>query len=107
MSRNDDSGDPKNSPGNSVDKANELNVSETVADAIKRKPFSWQHGFLLDLVRYLISRSAVDIPCVGILVHAGLSQPHPEEIAPDGFHRSHSPASYSTISPGKRLLSAK
>ncbi len=64
MSRNDNSGDPKNSPGTSVDKDDELNVGETVADAIKRKPFSWQHALLLDLLRYSISRTAVDIPCV-------------------------------------------
>lgn len=37
MSRNDNSGDSKNSPGSSVDKGDELNVGETVADAIKRK----------------------------------------------------------------------
>ena len=64
MSRNDDSGDSKNSSGDSVDKGDELNVGETLADAIKRKAFSWQHGFLLDLGRYLICRAAVDIPCV-------------------------------------------
>ena len=64
MSRNDNSGDPKNSPGHSMDKGDELNVGETVADAIKRKLFAWQHGFLLDLARYLISRTAVDFPCV-------------------------------------------
>ncbi len=64
MSWNNDSGDPKNGPETSVDKADELKEGETMADAIKRKAFMWQHGFLFDLVPYLISRTAVDIPCV-------------------------------------------
>ena len=46
MSRNDNSGDSTKRPGNSVDKDDELNVGETVADAIKRQNFSWRHAFV-------------------------------------------------------------
>ena len=64
MSWNNDSGDPKNGPENSGDKTDELNVGETMADAIKRKSFMWQRGFLFDLVAELTSRTAINIQCV-------------------------------------------
>lgn len=104
MSRKNNLKSPKNGPGNSLDNADEVNVGETVADAIKHKPFSWQHGSLFNLLVYSISRSSSRAK--RILVQVVLSQPHPDGFAPNVFPRSRSPAARSSIRPGRRLLSA-
>ena len=64
-----------------LDNADEVNVGETVADAIEHKPFSWQHGSLFDLLLYSKSRSTSRAS--RIFVHVVLYQPHPDGFAPE------------------------
>lgn len=104
MSRNNNSKSPKNGSRDSLDNADEVNVGETVADAIEHKAFSWQHGSLFDLVVYSKSRSTSRAS--RIFVHVVLYQPHPDGFAPDVFSRSCSPAAHSPLRPGRHLLSA-
>ena len=104
MSRNNKSESPKNGPGNSLDNADEVNVGETVADAIEHGRFSWQHGSLFDLVVYSKFRSISRAS--RILVHVVLYQTHPDGFAPEVFPRSCSPAAHPPICPGRLLLSA-
>ena len=104
VSRNNNSKSPKMGSKNSLDNVDEVNVGETVADAIEHNAFSWQHGSLFDLVVYWKSRSTSRAS--RILVHVVLYQPHPDGFAPEVIPRSCSPAVHSPIRPGRHLLSA-